>query len=103
MDTGAETTVLHKSIADKLNIASTKTRKSKVADGRIIDSKVAYIDYLVIGRNVMENVEIKIIKQETPSGIEQGLLGMNFLKNLNFTIDFNRKVVKWNYKMAKNE
>ena len=103
MDTGAETTVLHKSVADKLNIISTETRQSKVADGRIIDSKIAYLDYLVIGRNVMENVEVLILKQETTSGIERGLLGMNFLKGLNFTIDFNRKVVKWNYKIAKNE
>lgn len=103
IDTGAETTVLHKSVADKLNIASTKTIKAKVADGRFVDSKIAYLDYLVIGRNVMENVEVLIIKQETKSEIGQGLLGMNFLKGWNFTIDFNRKVVKWNYKIAKNE
>ena len=94
-DTGAETTVIHKAVADELKILSTHPGKSIIADGTIIDTRRTHLDYIIVGPFMMKNLQTSIVDYKTQPGIDKGLLGMNFLKNVSYKIDFNGKSIKW--------
>ncbi|WP_158406128.1 aspartyl protease family protein [Desulfobacula toluolica] len=94
-DTGATTTSIHNDIADKIGIIPFSLSKSTTADGSVIDKKNALLDYIVVGPYRIVNFRISIIDYKGNSGISKGLLGMNFLKNVNYKINFKRKTIKW--------
>jgi predicted aspartyl protease len=95
LDTGAEITTVHQEIAGQLNISNSKRIELQVAGGGIIRAKLAKLDYIKVGPHKKEGINIVIVKHNGPSVMHQGLLGMNFLRNLEYKIDFTNHVIQW--------
>ncbi|MDA3790897.1 MAG: retropepsin-like aspartic protease [Desulfobacula sp.] len=99
-DTGATTTTLHKSVGDELGISPNASGKIAIADGTVIDMQKVTLDYMIVGPYRMDNLQAVIIdhKNDSNSNMVKGLLGMNFLRAVNYKIDFARKRIKWSDK-----
>jgi predicted aspartyl protease len=97
-DTGATTTTLHKNVGDELDIIPITSGKLTIADGTLIDTQKAILDYIIVGPYRRDTFNVVIIDNKNDSNMVKGLLGMNFLKNMNYKIDFTRKLIKWSNK-----
>jgi hypothetical protein len=96
LDTGATRTAVHENLAGKLKIdlRTAKQSQSEVADGRMITSRVARIDALVVGPFAM-GAEVELIPYKGSEGIHDGLLGMDFLAKHRYQIDMERELIRW--------
>lgn len=95
LDTGASIIALHQEIAEQLDLRTIREGVSQVAGGGVIRSKLAQLDQLTIGPINMKDTYVTIIPHKGPAVGFDGLLGMNFLRNVNFTIDYQNQVIKW--------
>ncbi len=95
-DTGASFTVLHQSAARKIMLIGTENREAVVVGGSRIPIRMAEVDYIQIGPYRVPNAEVAIVQSQGPDLGHEGLLGMNILRNLDYTLDVNRGVIVWN-------
>ena len=95
LDTGASIIVLHKQFAEALNLVIEQKGLSRMASGKVIQSELAKVDYLKLGPFKMESVSVVVIKHQGPPVKFSGLLGMNFLRNVNYKIDYKNQVIHW--------
>ncbi|KKL03612.1 hypothetical protein LCGC14_2624360 [marine sediment metagenome] len=95
LDTGASIIVLHQQFAEALNLETEQKGLSRMASGKMIQSELAKVDYLKLGPFTMESVRVVVIKHQGPPVKFSGLLGMNFLRNVNYKIDYKNQVIHW--------
>jgi predicted aspartyl protease len=95
LDTGAEMTVIHQPIADQLNIPLTPGAHVRVGGGRVINASVAKLDYVRVGPYEAKEIQAWVVFPQGPPPKEDGALGMNFLRGLEYSIDFENQVIRW--------
>lgn len=98
LDTGATHLVIFKDFASGFNLKPVKKGFSKVAGGALVPSELALLDYVEVGPLRVENVGATIIENRKDSGRAfefSGLLGIDILQHLQYSIDFENKKILW--------
>ncbi len=95
LDTGATHTVLYRSVANQLNIITLSKGQSKVAGGHFIHSEIGKVDAIRVGPISARDLSIVILPFEGSSPAHGGLLGMDFLSRVEYTIDYDRSIIRW--------
>jgi predicted aspartyl protease len=95
MDTGATHTVLYRPVADQLNILTLTKGQSKVAGGQSVHSEVGRVDSMRVGPITARDFPVVILFFEGSSPGYGGLLGMDFLSRVEYSIDYESSVIRW--------
>ena len=96
-DTGASSIVLHQNVADQLEIDEFKESQGQGVGGVEIATRATRLRYVIVGPNKKENLRAHIIEYHGSADENyNGLLGMNFLSGLKYTIDFDSQTIQWN-------
>ena len=93
LDTGAEISTMTPRLAGKLNLAPEDTQLAiaqGIGTGYHVTGRVK-MDYVLVGPNRKYNLDFLIIE----GGGADGLLGMNFLRELRYHISFDKSVIEW--------
>jgi predicted aspartyl protease len=95
LDTGAAFMALHRDVAERLEIKEFEKGKARVAGGQIIDADMARLGYVKVGPHKKEGLIAGILDFQGPAAGFDGLLGMNFLKGLEYNVDFENQRIEW--------
>lgn len=96
LDTGATVTTISEAAAAQLGIsaADVQSGRSTVADGRSVGSFNFKADSLTVAGHSLPNADTSILPGSGGKG-HDGLLGMNYLKNFRYHVNFERSVIEW--------
>ena len=97
LDTGASKIVLHRDVADQLNIIALQKGLAQLAGGQNVHVEIGQVSSFKVGPYTMENASVVIMAYEGPPVDYSGLLGMNFLKNVQYTIDYQNQLIRWQH------
>lgn len=95
LDTGASITTLNRAAVKKLNAPVVERGKLLLPGGKTIAAEVVRLAYIRVGPHRLENFPAAVIEHEGPQVEYDGLLGMNFLKEVDYRIDLRRRVIEW--------
>ena len=95
LDTGATSTVLHRSALKELTLPAGEQIVAKVAGGRTLKSEKVVTGHLDVGPFLMKDFPVMLI---TPQGSVlpfDGMLGMDFLKDHPYEVDYRNEIIRW--------
>lgn len=95
LDTGASIVTIYDDVAQKLNLNGLKKATARVAGGQEVVFHVATLDYVKIGPYQQNDILVGVLTLEGHDIGYDGLLGMNFLQNFSYDIDFDQQKIKW--------
>ena len=95
LDTGASTTVLHRASISGLDLPSGRPYKARVAGGGIVNSTRITFRHINVGPFHIKKASAMVINTTGKQPPFDGMLGMDFLKNHPYRIDFENQVINW--------
>jgi predicted aspartyl protease len=97
-DTGASSIVLHQSVAEELGLEEFKSSRGQGVGGVPITTRMTRLTTVEVGPHTKRDLRADIVEfQGTADDDYNGLLGMNFLRGLKYTIDFEQQIVRWEH------
>jgi len=97
MDTGAAFTCITEEVATRLAIDLAAARKStmRLADGSMVDVRLAKVDSVSVGFRAKSPLEICILRYVGTREIHDGLLGFDFLGDFQYQLDLPNRMIRW--------
>lgn len=97
LDTGASTTSISEELALRLGIdlASMPKSTTRLADGSSIDIHLAKLDSVSIGFQVKSPLEVFVFHHVGNREQHDGLLGLDFLRDIQYQIDVENGLIRW--------
>ncbi|HEX9079524.1 MAG TPA: retroviral-like aspartic protease family protein, partial [Desulfuromonadaceae bacterium] len=68
---------------------------ARVANGAIEQGGYTVIDRMEVDHRAINNAEIAVVQNKAADKAINGLVGMNFLKNFTYHIDYKRRQIIW--------
>lgn len=94
LDTGATSTVFHRDKLSQLPVDARPSGYAQVASGDVIQTFSARFDRIEIGPYKIDGPRADIIDFQG-AGAHDGLLGMDFLRQVDYRIDFDASQIIW--------
>jgi predicted aspartyl protease len=97
LDTGASIITLHKSAIKRLQLHYSRKAHFTTASGHTIAADIVKLKEFRFGPYRKYNILAGVIDYRQNGSVDyDGLLGMNALQGLNYSIDYKNSVLKWN-------
>ncbi len=95
LDTGSTATLITPALAERLDIDGASEVNVRVIGGKVMRARLARLSFLTVGPHRKEGVDVVILREGEGVAPGDGLLGMNVLRDLVYSVDFRKQEIHW--------